>query len=173
MTPRISDVAVCCCRASLNSRMSRATFVASRAADELLGRAVFDVTRVLRAPALRRCAFAGSPTAAERRRIAAPRLRTRHRGDGQTSTPIVGRHTWVEWNRCLKWVNSDLQTMSASRPLTPQQRRESGHSGTSHFCQSATLSLALLQPKSWKATYVPPSIRSRFRYGALQSRWAW
>jgi hypothetical protein len=28
--------------------------------------------------------------------------------------------------------------MSASRPLSPQQRRETGHCGTSHLCQSET-----------------------------------
>src|SRR4029077_5993209 len=35
-------------------------------------------------------------------------------------------------------VNSGLQTMSASRPLSPQQRRERGHRGTSHSCHKQT-----------------------------------
>jgi hypothetical protein len=52
--------------------VSLATFVSSRAADELRGRTAFDVARLLRATVLGRCAFAGSPPALERRRIAAP-----------------------------------------------------------------------------------------------------
>jgi hypothetical protein len=33
-------------------------------------------------------------------------------------------------------INSGLQTTSASRPLSLQQRRESGHSGTPHLCHT-------------------------------------
>ena len=80
MTPRISDVAVCCCRASLNSRVSRATFVSSRAADELRGRPAFGAMRLLRAAAFRACALGDLSPALERRRIAVPGFRT--------STPI-------------------------------------------------------------------------------------
>ena len=47
-------------------------------ADELRGRIAFGAMRLLRATVLRRCAFAGSPPALERRRIAARRLRIRH-----------------------------------------------------------------------------------------------
>src|SRR5262249_203586 len=90
MMLRTSAVAVSCCRASFSSLVSRATFVSSRAADELLGRATFDVTPLFCAPVLGRSAFAGSPPALDRRRIAAPRLRTRHRGEIQTSTPVDG-----------------------------------------------------------------------------------
>src|SRR6185436_14963608 len=39
--------------------------------------------------------------------------------------------------QCLTWVNSGLQTMSASRPLSPQEQRESEHSSSSHLCQYA------------------------------------
>ena len=78
--------------ASSRSRVSRATFVSSRAADELRGRTAFGVMRLLRAPVLRRCAFAGSPPALERRRIAAPRLRTRHRGEVRLAHWSMVRH---------------------------------------------------------------------------------
>src|SRR6516162_4181718 len=81
-----SLVAVCCSSASSRSRASRAFFALSPATDELLGRAAFDVTRLLRTPVLRRCAFAGSPPALERRRITAPRIRTRHLA--------LAYHTW-------------------------------------------------------------------------------
>ena len=68
MTLSSSDVAVCCASASSRSRVSRATFVSSRAADELLGRAAFDVTRLFarhRLATLRFCWFAacsGAPS---------------------------------------------------------------------------------------------------------------
>src|SRR5262249_55510261 len=61
------------------SRVSRATFVSWRAADELRGRTACGAIRLLRA-VFRRCALAGPPPALERRRIVAPRLRTRHLG---------------------------------------------------------------------------------------------
>ena len=77
---RTSAVAVSCCRASFSSLVSRATFDSPRAADELLGSSAFDVTRLLRTPVLRRCAFAGSSLALERRFIASPSLSTRHAG---------------------------------------------------------------------------------------------
>jgi hypothetical protein len=51
---------------------------------------------------------------------------------GQTSSP-----EGVDC-RCPLWVNSGPQTMSASRPLNPQQQRRSGHSGRSEKCQEAT-----------------------------------
>ncbi len=58
--------------------MSRATFVSSRAADEFRKRTAFGAMRLLRVVVFRRCALVGSPSALDRRRIAAPRLRTRH-----------------------------------------------------------------------------------------------
>jgi hypothetical protein len=87
-----SAVARCCCRASFSSFVSRATLVSSRAADELLGSSTFDVTRLLRATVLRRCTLIGSPPAVERRRIVAPRLRTRHRGDVRLARWSMVRH---------------------------------------------------------------------------------
>jgi hypothetical protein len=63
-------VAFCCCRASSRSRVTRATLVSSRAADELRGRIAFGAMWVLRATALRRCALVCSPPALDRRRIA-------------------------------------------------------------------------------------------------------
>src|SRR6516225_9189956 len=82
MTRRISDVAVCLASASSRSRVSRATFVSSRAVDELRERTVTGTMRLLRATVFRRCALADLPPALDRRRIfAAPRLRTTHRGE--------------------------------------------------------------------------------------------
>jgi hypothetical protein len=48
--------------------------------------------RLLRAAVLRRCAFAGSLPGLERRRIAAPRLRTRHRGEVRLARWSMVRH---------------------------------------------------------------------------------
>src|SRR5215831_20098996 len=90
-----SDIAVSCLRDSSRSRVSLATFVSLRAADELRGRTAFNAMRLLRVTVLRRCALAGSPPALDRRRIAAPRLRTRHlasqRGtlDGSHERPLA------------------------------------------------------------------------------------
>ena len=36
------------------------------------------------------------------------------------------------------WVNRYRNGLSARRPLIPQQRRYSGHSGTSSLCQTQT-----------------------------------
>ena len=95
MTLSTSAVARCCWSAASRSRVSRATFVPSRTADDLREGAV-GARRLLRAPVLRRCALVCSPPALERRRIAAPRLRTRHRGKIQTSTPGDGSSQF-EW----------------------------------------------------------------------------
>ncbi|MGA8654117.1 MAG: hypothetical protein WB677_26465, partial [Xanthobacteraceae bacterium] len=48
-----------------------------------------------------------------------------------------GRHVGTLWaGRDVAFVvNRGLQATSASRPLSPQQGRESGHSGTSHLGQ--------------------------------------
>ena len=72
MTPRISDVAVCCCRASLNSRVSRATTVSAPAADELRECTAFRAMRLLPAAAFGACALGELPLALERRLIASP-----------------------------------------------------------------------------------------------------
>src|SRR5262249_55431587 len=65
------------CSASSRSRASRAISVSSPPEEEPWGRTAFGAMRLLRAGVLRRCALAVSPPALERRRIAAPRLRTR------------------------------------------------------------------------------------------------
>ena len=54
--------------------------------------AAFDVRGALRASALRRRTFTGSPSPLERRRIAAPRLRTRHRGEVRLARWSMVRH---------------------------------------------------------------------------------
>src|SRR6516165_4263644 len=79
MTLRTSAVARCCWSASSRSRASRATSVSSR--EELRERTAFGATRLLRAAAFPPCALGDLPPALDRRRIAAPRLRTRHRGE--------------------------------------------------------------------------------------------
>jgi predicted signal transduction protein with EAL and GGDEF domain len=77
-------------------RLSRATFVSSRAAGELRERAAFGVMPLLRAPVLRRCAFAGSSLGLERRFIASPSLRTRHRGEVRLARWSMVRHNLSE-----------------------------------------------------------------------------
>jgi hypothetical protein len=84
---RISDVAVCCCLASLNSRVSRAMFVSLPTADELRRRTSFGAAPVLRATFLRRRALTGSPPALGRRLIASPYAR-----DKASSRPTLS-HT--------------------------------------------------------------------------------
>src|SRR6516164_4933488 len=90
MTRRISDVAVCLAKASSRSRLSRAISVSWPTAEE--PRTPFGVTPLLRTAALRRCGFARSPPALERRRIATPRLRTRHRGEVRLARWSMVRH---------------------------------------------------------------------------------
>src|SRR5262249_24808240 len=58
--------------------------------DDLREHTTFGAKRLLRATVFRRGALVGSPPALDRRRIAAPRLRTRRRGEIQTSTPGDG-----------------------------------------------------------------------------------
>src|SRR4051794_41101443 len=84
--------------------MDCTSFVCWPAADELRGRAAFGVMRLLRV--LRRCAFAGSPPALERRRIAAPRFRT--------STPRSGYHGWRRRGMVRTWLSQRLTTLVAS-----------------------------------------------------------
>src|SRR5262245_41336764 len=79
--------------------MSRATFLSSRAADELRERTAFAAMRLLRVAVFRRCALVGSPPALDRRRIAAPQLRTRHRGEVRLARWSIVRHN-IEWGRC-------------------------------------------------------------------------
>ena len=86
-----SAVAVCCSSASSRSRVSRATFVSSPPADELRG------AQPLANAALSRCRlaalrFSWFAPALERRRIAAPRLRTRHRGEIRLARWSMVRH---------------------------------------------------------------------------------
>jgi hypothetical protein len=70
--------------------------------------------------------------------------------------------------RCLNWVNSCLQAMSASRPQSPQQRRKSGHSGTSHLCQFRTKCVAA---KGFAIR--SPHRRERGALAVLQGRGLW
>src|SRR6516225_5234623 len=72
-----SLVAVCCWSASSRSRVSRAIFVSSRAADELRRRSAFDATRLFRAAVLEACAFGDLPPALERRLTASYPARDR------------------------------------------------------------------------------------------------
>ena len=78
ITPRTSEVAACCSRDSCSSRVSRATSVSWRAAEDLRLRALFGALRRLNV--LRRCVFAALPPACfvPPVRIASPRLRTGH-----------------------------------------------------------------------------------------------
>src|SRR5262249_7502276 len=78
ITRNTSAVAFSRSSASSRSRVRRATFVSSRAADELRGRTAFGAMRALRAAAFGACALRDLPPALDRRRIAAPRLRTGH-----------------------------------------------------------------------------------------------
>src|SRR6516164_4691345 len=81
MTLGTSAVARRCWSASSRSRASRSTFVASRAADDLRERTTVGALRLLRVTAFGPCALGDLPPALDRRRIATPRLRTRHRGE--------------------------------------------------------------------------------------------
>src|SRR5215472_4738780 len=63
MTLSTSAVAHCRCNDSFSSRVSRATFVSSRAADELRGRTAFGAIRLLRTAVFRRGALGGSQPA--------------------------------------------------------------------------------------------------------------
>jgi hypothetical protein len=72
-----SAVAAFCWNASFSSRVSRATFVSSRAVDEMRGRRAFSATRLLRG-----CAFVGSLPALERRLTASSPVRDRAFFDG-------------------------------------------------------------------------------------------
>jgi hypothetical protein len=71
MTRNISEVAVCCSTASFSSRVSRATFVSSRA-DELRERTAFGAIRLLRAAVFRPGALGDLPPALDRRRNCRP-----------------------------------------------------------------------------------------------------
>ena len=115
MMLRTSAVAFSCCRASFSSLVSRATFVSRPGAKERRGRAAFDATRVLRATVLRRGALAGSPPALDRRRIAAPRLRTRHRGEVSLAHWSMVRHN-------LSWADqyAKLQARRILREVTQE-----------------------------------------------------
>src|SRR6516225_3054276 len=90
ITFRTSAVAVCCSSVSRSSRVSLATFVSLRAADGL--RTTFGAMRLLRAAVFRPCALGDLPPALDRRRIAAPRLRTRHRGEVTLAHWSMVRH---------------------------------------------------------------------------------
>src|SRR5262249_38235545 len=85
----------CCWNASSRSRVSRATFVSSRPADELRERTVFGAMQLLRATGLRPCALACSPPALERRRIAAL-------GSRQRTSEISLAHLGGPWGWSLR-----------------------------------------------------------------------
>src|SRR6516162_1171443 len=87
-----SLVAVCCSSASSRSRASRAIFALSPATDELRLCVTFRAMRLLRAAAFGACALGDLPPALDRRRIAAPRLRTRHRGVVRLARWSMVRH---------------------------------------------------------------------------------
>ena len=84
--------------------------------------------RLLRAAVFRRCALAGSPPALERRRIAAPRLRTRHRGEIQTSTPGDGSSQF-DRSRCLRAVSKREISQKLSKGSVCFRQRTSGPLG--------------------------------------------
>src|SRR6266566_1853008 len=75
MTLRISAVAACCSDASLNSRLSRATFVSLPIVTGPRRSAAFGARGL---DVLRRCFLAALLCALSGRLIGSPRLRTRH-----------------------------------------------------------------------------------------------
>ena len=78
MTRNTSAVAVSRSSASSRSRVSRAIFVSSRAADELRERPTFGVMRLLRAAAFGACAVGDLPPALELRLTASSPFGTGH-----------------------------------------------------------------------------------------------
>ena len=87
---RTSAVALCRSRASFSSRVSRATFVSSRAADELRGRTAFGAMRLLRAPVLRSVARLGFATCSGAPSHCRPSAQDKASWRDQTSTPGDG-----------------------------------------------------------------------------------
>ena len=92
MTLSTSALAACRCNNSFSSRVSRATFVSRLAVEVLRGCPAFGAMRLLRAAAFGACALGDLPPALDRRRIAAPRLRTRHRGEIRLAHRVMVRH---------------------------------------------------------------------------------
>jgi hypothetical protein len=84
--PSSSEVAFCCSSASSRSRVSRASFVSSRATDEMRGRLAFGVVPLLRAAAFGLCALGDLPPALDRRRIWRPSAQDKASWQGQSST---------------------------------------------------------------------------------------
>jgi len=62
----------------------------------------------------------GSPPALDRRRIAAPRAQDKACGKVRLAHWSMVRLTWVERDRCLRWVNSGLQPTPDLGPLIPR-----------------------------------------------------
>src|SRR5262249_42740196 len=92
ITCSTSDVAAFCSSASFSSRLSFATSVSLRAGDELRRRTALGALSLLRAAAFGACALGDLPPALDRRRIAAPWLGTRHRGEVTLAHGAMGRH---------------------------------------------------------------------------------
>ena len=124
ITPRTSEVAACCSRDSCSSRVSRATSVSWRAAEDLRLRALFGALRRLNV--LRRCVFAALPPVLLRRLIASPRLRTGHRTTrGSALKGVVTRPANVRFGSL-----ADILRCGRHVRFTP----ESGHVRCTTLC---------------------------------------
>ena len=128
------------CLVSLASKPRYLRFLARRLT-EPRRRIVFGAIPLLRPAVLRRCALVGSPPALDRRRIAAPRLKTRHRCEVRLAHWSMVRHRRAGCDRSLTWVKRVGPAVSACR-LHPRLRTYGCDAANRRFGPTASLRVA-------------------------------